>query len=317
MTQTQTRIVCPVCRFESFSVVRTGVRGDAERVVYGCANCFLQFIEPPEQNLREYYRDQYRLTHDSAIGHRLTPEERFHLMRGAIEVPAARFEEKIPKGSSVLEIGCSSGYFLAALQERGYDVYGNEWNPEDAAYVREVGEIPCEEGDLKDIYPGRTFTAIAAIHVLEHQPDPIQWLRDVKSRLIGGGYLYLEIPSLNDALLTIYDIPEYRDFWYRDAHLTYWTRETVLAAFSALGMEAGVTTRQRYGFLDHMNWLLNRSPMPDFKSATQELKPIPKSHSMSSVMNRNISSLDKSYRVTLESLNAGDTIVVIGRRREI
>lgn len=247
----------------------------------------------------------------------MTPEERYKMMHASMIEPAGRIKDFVPEGSSLLEVGCSSGALLGHLQKYNYDLYGSEWNAEDAAYLRDVGEIPCEEADVEDIYPGKTFTAIVAMEVLEHQPDPIAFLRKLKDRLIGGGYLYLEIPNANNALLTVYGIPEYKDFFYTEPHITYWTPETLAATLSSLGFESKVGTRQRYGLANHLNWITHHEPTPDYKTATDYMNFVSKEHPLYAPMARLTGKLDKEYRIQLETLKAADTIIASCRRRSI
>jgi SAM-dependent methyltransferase len=267
--------------------------------------------------MREYYREEYRKSHDSSLERSLSPEERFRMMRGSMSETARRFTDKIPTGLSVLEIGCSSGYFLDAIQEQGYDVFGSEWNAEDATYVRDIGGLECEEGEIEDIYPGKTFGCIAALQVLEHQPDPLRWLNRIKQRLVGGGYLYLELPNATDALLSVYGLEEYRDFWYREPHITYWEAETLASALGAAGFEATVSYRQRYGLINHVEWQLHGEPMPHFDEATGYWHPVSREHPAHSVFNRLTFKLDKEYRANMETLRCADTLVVVARRIEI
>ena len=239
-------------------------------------------------------------------------------------------------GASVLEIGCAAGGFLSHLQhtegcsayrgwvtqactckQNDYDLYGCEWNPQDAKFVRDVGGIPCEEGMLKDIYPGRQFTAIVAIHVLEHQADPVAFIRDCRDRLIGGGYLYIEVPNLRDALLSFYALKSYADFYFRLPHITYWTGEPLASLLSTMGFEARLSLQQRYGLADHVNWLLTGTPMQDAYLAREFFRPLPKEHPVGPVLNRLWSRLDQDYRLQLENLMAADTLVAACRRQEI
>lgn len=306
---------CLVCNNDS-KAFRKGIRGDVDALVYACNHCLLQFILPPEENLRDYYRNGYRAEHDAIPGKVLTPEERFLTYRPLMREQAGRFRDAVPEGSSLLEIGCSAGYFLDAIGDK-YDRYGVEWNPEDAAYVRDVGELPCEEGSLTEVYPGQTFNAIAALQVLEHQANPVEFLHQCKERLIGGGYLYLELPSAMDALATTYNVPQYRDFWYRKAHITYWTRETLASVLGSLGFEAHVKVCQRYGLLNHLNWMLHDEPMENVQLAQEFLKPLSEEHPMAPVLNRLFSRLDKEYRVNMASYGCSDTIYAVARVREL
>lgn len=293
-----------------------GVREDPTRPVYICFRCALQFIEPPFSDLRAYYQDGYRAGHDYTPGKSLTPEERFELMRPLQEIRARFFKEHVPEGGTVLEIGCSSGFFLDSIQD-SYKVFGAEWNPEDAAYVREVGELPCEEGNLEDIYPGKQFSAIVAYQVLEHQVDPIAWLELVKTRLIPGGYLMLEVPNCEEALLSLYDIPEFRDRWYREPHICYFNMTNLTMTLANAGYEARVHTRQEYSMLNHMNWILHRQPMADPVQAQAFFTPVDEKHPAAPYMNRLWERMDKEYRQILDTSKAGNTLVGFARRIDI
>lgn len=307
---------CPLCKTDKTYTLRVGIRDEPERRVYACHSCRLQFLLPDTLDIREYYRNGYRKTHGPLLSVETTAEERFKIYRPFAAITAADIREQLPKGASILEIGCSSGYLLDALQ-KDYDVYGNEWNPEDAAYVRDVGELPCEEGDISEVYPGKRFTAIVATAVIEHQPDPVGWLSKVKERLIGGGWLYLETPNANDALVAVFDFPEFRDFWYRAPHLTYWEMENMAAALSSVGFQARISIRQKYGLLNHLSWMMDKKPMSSFVEAAGRWRPVASEHPMAPVLNRWFDRLDREYRVQMETLRIADTITVWARRREI
>ena len=292
------------------------MREDPQRPVFQCSICTLQFLERPNYSLREYYRERYRAEHDCVVGEKLTPEERFKLVRPLQEVRAYLFKRVIPKGATVLEVGCSSGYFLDSIR-KDYTVFGNEWNPEDAAYVRDVGSIPCDEADLKDAFPGKLFTCIAAFHVLEHQPDPIAWLETAKSRLIGGGWIYLEVPNLDDALLSIYNLESFRNFFYREPHLLYFNMQSLGMLFGAVGLEGRITQKQDYGLWNHINWLMTNKPMPDAQAAQFPFLPVPEQHPASHVINRHFYEMDRMYRTRLDILKACNALIGVGRKYEI
>lgn len=284
--------------------------------MYLCLYCGLQFIPPHFPDLRAYYRDRYRLSHDSLIGKHMTPAERYGVQHKLAAIPARDFMKEVPEGASVLEIGCSAGGFLGRLQGK-YDLYGCEWNPEDAAYVRDVGGIPCEEGDLLEVFPGKSFTAIVALQVLEHQFNPMAFMRAIRERLIGGGWLFLELPNAKDALISMYQIPQYIDFWYRESHLTYWTAEPLAALLSTAGFEARINWRQRYSMHNHVNWLLHKQPMPDPLVAQGVLQPVDRRNPGAGPLNRIWADLEKTYQIQMETLFCADTLRAIGRRQQI
>jgi 2-polyprenyl-3-methyl-5-hydroxy-6-metoxy-1,4-benzoquinol methylase len=306
---------CPVCKKEVATLYRTGVRENPDTPVFECGYCGLRYIEPPFKDLREYYLAEYREAHSAVPGGSQSVNERYQFQSWAAGSAARSIKEFVPLGGSLLDIGCSAGGLLSRL-EGSYELYGAEWNEEDAAFVREAG-VPVDTGDLSEIFPGKKFTAISAMHVLEHQADPVEFIRQIKGKLIGGGYLYLETPNIEDALLTQYDIPEYETFWYREPHITYWNAYNLASMLSYLGFEARVDWIQRYSFANHTHWLSKREPMKDPYVARGGFQPVPVERRSAAALNRVWKKMDHEYRVQIRTLYACDTITVKARVREI
>ena len=306
---------CTLCGYNKIALVRTGIREDADAEVYGCLNCGFQFLSSPDYDLRAYYREEYRKSHSYVIGEELSPKAQFDLMRPLMEERVKHFKEYIPKGSKVLEVGCSSGFFLDAIRDE-YTVYGNEWNPAEAQFVRDMG-IPCSEEALQDAFAGENFTVIVAYHVLEHSPNPVEWLKLVKDRLIGGGYIHLELPNTENALTGIYNIPSFRDRYYRMPHLGYWNKDTLAGALGTLGFEARISLREEYSLGNPLRWLLTGAPDPNVQLARAPYLPVPPAHPAAPVVNRFFANFDRQYKNLLDTLKASSLLVAVGRKREI
>jgi len=108
--------------------------------------------------------------------------------------------EKITRPSfSVLEIGAGTGINLRYLREH----YGSR-------ILRMVGTDPAAtektaaELSVQKEWPIDRFDLILLLDVLEHCPDPISLLRDLRSRLAEGGYLLVTVPAFQ-ALWSHYD----------------------------------------------------------------------------------------------------------------
>ena len=56
---------------------------------------------------------------------------------------------------------------------------------------------------------------------MEHVEDPIGFATMMGRYLKPPGIIYLEVPSLNDPLLAMYDNLHYRNFYFHEAHLFY------------------------------------------------------------------------------------------------
>jgi SAM-dependent methyltransferase len=314
-------VFCPACKKEKSQILRLGISGDPEWPVYFCRHCRLRFIKPKFDDLKAYYRDEYRKTHSDSRGHTSkngeTPEEtaldRFSIQQFAATSSANAFKAAIPAGASVLEVGASAGGFLSHIQH-DYDVFATEWNPDDIAFLREH-EMQVDDRDLPDVFPGKKFTAVVARQVLEHQTDPVEFLEQCKDKLIGGGWLFLEIPNVNNALVSVYALPEYLDWYYQTPHITYWEPEVVGSLLSALGFEAKIEPIQRFGLLQAAAWITRRADFHEVANIPP--KVVGPKHPLAGVLNRLWAELDRKYRIGMTTFGTTDQMRIIGRRREI
>lgn len=92
-------------------------------------------------------------------------------------------------GISVIEIGCGKGKFLEILRENGFDA---------------IGIDPAYEGDSpyvikKYFSPSINLKADAIVlrHILEHIPDPVEFLSSVIAANGKKGLIYIEVPCLD------------------------------------------------------------------------------------------------------------------------
>jgi SAM-dependent methyltransferase len=94
----------------------------------------------------------------------------------------------------VLDIGCSRGLFLRAMQELGYVAVGTELPgfafPADGSSVNFL-HAAAERLPFADA----TFDVVSLWHVLEHTTDPAAVLRAVGRVLKPGGLLSLAVPN--------------------------------------------------------------------------------------------------------------------------
>jgi 2-polyprenyl-3-methyl-5-hydroxy-6-metoxy-1,4-benzoquinol methylase len=108
----------------------------------------------------------------------------------------------VPAGSTVLDVGCATGYLGMALQARGCRCWGLD---REAAAVA-VAEPWYEEVraiDLDDCaelpWPEQFFDVVVAADVLEHLRDPNGALRLLRQRIRPGGRLIVSLPNVAHA----------------------------------------------------------------------------------------------------------------------
>ena len=95
----------------------------------------------------------------------------------------------------LLDIGCSYGYVLRAMEAAGWSTVGVEPSPGAASYAGEHsrGSVICglfEDVELQDA----SFDAVTALYVLEHVADPRAFLAKVLRVLRPGGLAVVRVP---------------------------------------------------------------------------------------------------------------------------
>jgi 2-polyprenyl-3-methyl-5-hydroxy-6-metoxy-1,4-benzoquinol methylase len=100
-----------------------------------------------------------------------------------------------PRGT-LLEVGCGSGARLAALARDGWQVVGQDVDPQSAQYAQARHGVSVLVGDLQDLELGEaSFDCILMNHVLEHLHDPVGVLQECLRILKPGGRLVAVTPN--------------------------------------------------------------------------------------------------------------------------
>src|ERR1700680_3944398 len=127
-----------------------------------------------------------------------------------------RFESLKPclVNRKVLDFGCGAAGFL----DRGRSVASEAVGIEPERRIREFwGNSLRLFADIEEVH--EEFDLITAFHVIEHLQDPRATVAKLASFLNRGGRLAIEVPSSEDALLTLYANGPFRRFSYWSQHL--------------------------------------------------------------------------------------------------
>jgi SAM-dependent methyltransferase len=102
-----------------------------------------------------------------------------------------------PKAPRVLEIGSYIGHFLCLGAAAGWQMEGVEPEERTALFAREKTGAIVHACLVEEFVKGQPqqFDGICLFHVLEHLPDPIQMLRDLRRSLTEDGWLCMEVPN--------------------------------------------------------------------------------------------------------------------------
>jgi 2-polyprenyl-3-methyl-5-hydroxy-6-metoxy-1,4-benzoquinol methylase len=152
----------------------------------------------------------------------------------------------VQPGSTVLDVGCSAGYFSKLLtEEKSCVVDGLELDESDAETARQngcrsvvVGNV--EELELKDSFDVG-YDAIVFADVLEHLLDPASVLAKSADILNPGGKILFSIPNMANASIRLQLLQgnfDYEDEGLLDrTHLRFYTLQTINEMVNASGLE--------------------------------------------------------------------------------
>jgi SAM-dependent methyltransferase len=143
--------------------------------------------QPSEEELTIYYNQAY------AVPMRLYERGTRRNARLMLNVLNGRNSK-----GSVLEIGCSYGFFLDAARRDGWQTTGIEVDRSAASHAKETLGLRVFAGTLESEIANLNppYDAIVSFHVIEHLRDPIGFLKICKSLLRKGGILILKTPNV-------------------------------------------------------------------------------------------------------------------------
>ena len=195
------------------------------------------------------------------------------------------------KDKEVLDFGCGSGGFLREIQQFSNKAVGIELEKRVKNYWNGTIEInqTLDEVLSKD----EKFDVITLFHVLEHLKDPINMLKKISKCLRPEGRIIIEVPSSEDALLTLYECEPFQNFSYWSQHLFLFNNKTLELLIQKSGLTIhSIENYQRYTLNNHLYWLS---------------KGLPNGHNIWSFLNSD--ELNSSYSETLKKIKKTDTLL--------
>lgn len=189
---------CPLCGGVEFRPHSKHWKGLFTIRLQSCAACGLIIQNPrlSADSLDSFYRSGYRPGSKNNKG----CEKLFDrgVRRGTYICDFLRENGIDYKGSVIFEVGCSYGGILEQFKREGCSVKGCDLDGMPVRYGVSKG-LDLEEGSIDTLKKSGCKADIVVLsHVLEHIPDPILFIKGVKSLLNPGGILYIEAPGMKN-----------------------------------------------------------------------------------------------------------------------
>jgi 2-polyprenyl-3-methyl-5-hydroxy-6-metoxy-1,4-benzoquinol methylase len=199
-----------------------------------CVGCGFRFINPRPLTgkLGQYYKSENYISHSGTkkgfvnkiylLARKFTQDRKYNIVQA--------FK---PMGS-ILDIGCGSGELLKLFQKKGWKTVGIE--PDELVRKTAINRYSLdirEEVSLKNISDG-FFDVITMWHVLEHVPDLVDRVKEVKRMLKNDGVLIVAVPNSNSMDAKIYE--EHWAAYDVPRHLWHFTKDSIAMLFRNHGM---------------------------------------------------------------------------------
>jgi SAM-dependent methyltransferase len=254
-------VPCPFCKEGLRHRVVETVWDAPESAVYQCDACGLVFLHPtmsPDEEKAFYEAEFSRYMKLRGGPGETVPEEHFARNRGEAERRLLNLKPYLRSDMRVLELGSSTGFLLSVLRSRVSSVTGIEPNRLYAAHARSLKLETCL--DLSDV-EGRKYDLVLAYYVLEHLRDPVTYLERIRAALNSGGLLALEVPNVDDALVSLYRVKSFDRFYWQKAHYFYYSYRTLRMVLEQAGFgPVQMIPEHRYDFSNHIHWLSRGEP---------------------------------------------------------
>ncbi len=217
---------CPVCGNDSFQLLhacKDHVVSHETFSVVTCTKCGLGITQPqPEINvIGKYYQSSEYISHTGkqqglqGILYKTVRKYTLNRKRGLLQ--------SFFKTGKILDYGCGTGEFLAAMKQSGWMTVGIE--PSQQARTKAENLLQQRiHADFNTI-PDQLYNTITLWHVLEHVHNISETLSKLRSLLHPEGYMLIAVPNHQSL-----DAEIYQSYWAGydvPRHLWHFTRENM------------------------------------------------------------------------------------------
>ena len=175
---------CPVCNsFDYFTLFNK-----SGGTYVKCNECTMVFINPvfSEVALKEYYKNL-----DTGQGEIVNNESTFYREIYTIGLNAINAHKA---QGNILDIGCSTGFFLDIAKQNGWKTSGIELGKAEGEICKAKWHRLYDQ-PLEKITFSEKFDVITLWDVFEHIPDGKKILRLLVDNLTSDGVIFMQIPS--------------------------------------------------------------------------------------------------------------------------
>lgn len=236
---------CPVCGNDKAStLVQAPDRFHGRKEIYRvlrCPSCLLAWLDDPPrpEDMGYHYGSDYdRII---ALAGETSPDRWLARRKTLLNYKT---------GGALLDLGCSSGSFLASMKGDAWKLYGIEISPSVAQKAEARTGAQIVVGDILSApFPPGSFDVVTCFHVYEHLYEPLRVMAKVREWLKPGGIFYFLVPNIDSAASRVFG-----SYWYGlelPRHLSHFSPPALRYIARAAGLEEASLTTHREPFIEY------------------------------------------------------------------
>jgi SAM-dependent methyltransferase len=184
-------VVCPFCDSAEFKLYEK-YGCDFQFTYVKCSDCKLIYQSPRPKYDNDFLK--------AAYGYYMNYDPNYTHLDDSLRTWEQAVREILKfdyKRTALLDIGCAMGDFIYVAQKHYEYCHAIEVAENMAQFVRENLKIDVFQGSFIDYTSNRKYSCIHMSHVIEHIPNPKDWLKKSKDILDHDGILAISVPNMN------------------------------------------------------------------------------------------------------------------------
>lgn len=222
------KINCPIC--SKSNTTYRGSYGEKSflscNALYQCKDCGLIFAHelPQKEELDKYYSNGLYYDQIADPYHQNIIEFSYRLALARLKLIKEKtcLLNKMPK---VIDIGAGNARFGMALKEISDEAIYDAVEPDAEVQAKYGDWINQKYHDVSDVQE-RDYDLVVMNQVLEHLPDPVDFLKSICKLIKEGGYVYIDVP--------------FQDYKFKpslEPHLLFWNKKSLSILLEKFGIE--------------------------------------------------------------------------------
>lgn len=291
---------CPLCASKTSEILAHQLRRGNGTVRY-CPACDHGYLAQEHMvDAKEYYGELYRQEYShNAEAAATNAREIYRVYKDYQQDRLHHISPHLTASSRLLEVGASAGQFLVHIKDTVGEVNAIELDKACYAFLGSELGIEADAEFLENSrFAGQTYDVACAFQVIEHVEQPVEFLKTLRQATKKGGTIFIEAPNLRDPLLSVWDVPTYRKFFYHSAHLHYFTETSLRKVALDAGFrpdQIEISFTQDYNLLNHLHWIMNNGPQADCHVGLSEINLCGPNQEIAAWLTEEMRALNRKY----------------------